>query len=221
MHTEIEKVLAEIKDETLRAFTSRCIEKIHDSFIKQAGSTKQHHAWPGGLLMHSVSVALLGKAIADHYVSMGCYLNRDVVVAGGLLQDIGKVLCYAPKDATYIGAFSGQPEYVYRSEQYPPNKIESLITHQYEKTYEDSHFHHIPIGFHMAMTVAEQMDLLSNENVMHVIHLIISHHGKKEWSSPQTPKTMEALICHTADQMDATMFAAPDFKKVKMEGGTY
>lgn len=210
MHADIEKVLAEIKDDVIRVFTTKCLEKIHEEFIRQAGSTGQHHAWPGGLLTHSVSVAMLGAAITDHYIDMGVKLNRDIVVSGGLLQDIGKVLCYREL-----------PPYMHNMvEQAPPNK-DKFWTAKFEKTYEDRHFHHIPIGFHMAMTVAEEMKLEDDQKIKHILHLIISHHGKKEWSSPQTPKTLEALICHTADQMDATMFAAPDFQKIKMEGASY
>lgn len=207
MHEEIEKVLALIEDSATQNFTRKCLEKIHDKFIVQAGSTGQHHAWPGGLLTHSVSVARLGLAIADHYIGMGVRLDRDIVIAGGLLQDIGKVLCYKKLESF--------------APQYPPNSDRPIQVPTYAKTYEDRHYHHIPIGFHMAMTVAEEMGLVEDEPIKHILHLIISHHGRKEWSSPQPPKTMEALICHTADQMDATMFAAPDFKKIKMEGANY
>ena len=34
-------------------------------------------------------------------------------------------------------------------------------------------------------------------------HLLLSHHGRKEWGSPVTPKTPEAEILHLADLLDS------------------
>ena len=37
----------------------------------------------------------------------------------------------------------------------------------------------------------------------HVKHMILSHHGIYEWGSPKRPKTLEALVLHYADDLDA------------------
>ena len=34
-------------------------------------------------------------------------------------------------------------------------------------------------------------------------HAILSHHGKKEYGSPKQPKSLEAMIVHAADELDA------------------
>jgi 3'-5' exoribonuclease len=39
----------------------------------------------------------------------------------------------------------------------------------------------------------------------HLLHLVASHHGTKEWGSPVTPKTPEAVLLHAIDNMDAKM----------------
>jgi 3'-5' exoribonuclease len=36
-----------------------------------------------------------------------------------------------------------------------------------------------------------------------VLHLILSHHGRKEWGSPIEPATAEAFILHAADMMSS------------------
>jgi 3'-5' exoribonuclease len=46
-----------------------------------------HHAYPGGLAEHLLSVIRLAHRAADHYPM----LDRDLLVAGALLHDIGKV----------------------------------------------------------------------------------------------------------------------------------
>ena len=34
-------------------------------------------------------------------------------------------------------------------------------------------------------------------------HMILSHHGRREWGSPEIPKLLEALVLHYADLMDS------------------
>lgn len=41
--------------------------------------------------------------------------------------------------------------------------------------------------------------------VLHFKHLMLSHHGEYEFGSPKRPKTVEAMILHYADNIDAKM----------------
>ncbi len=47
-----------------------------------------HHAYLGGLIEHTLSVARLAERIARHYP----FLRRDLLLAGALLHDVGKAL---------------------------------------------------------------------------------------------------------------------------------
>ena len=38
---------------------------------------------------------------------------------------------------------------------------------------------------------------------MKLEHAILSHHGELEWGSPKRPSTLEALILHHVDNLDA------------------
>ena len=51
-------------------------------------ATKNHHDYASGLLDHVVSMLRLGKAICELYPT----LNRDLIFAGIILHDIGKVI---------------------------------------------------------------------------------------------------------------------------------
>ncbi len=55
-----------------------------------------HHAYLGGLLDHVSSLVRLGDLVADHYPS----LNRELVLAGLILHDLGKI-----EELRYEGAF--------------------------------------------------------------------------------------------------------------------
>nr|MBL0714895.1 HDIG domain-containing protein [Desulfobacterales bacterium] len=56
--------------------------------FKRAPAAKMmHHAYIGGLLVHCLSMAVLADKIASHYSGV----DRDLLVAGAILHDIGKV----------------------------------------------------------------------------------------------------------------------------------
>ncbi len=55
---------------------------------REAPAAKQlHHAWLGGLLEHVISLLTLASRVASHYP----ILDRDLLMTGVILHDIGKV----------------------------------------------------------------------------------------------------------------------------------
>lgn len=43
-----------------------------------------------------------------------------------------------------------------------------------------------------------------------LIHMVASHHGKREWGSPVVPATREALLLHQLDMLDSRLQGAAD-----------
>ncbi len=60
---------------------------LMDRFARAPAAKAVHHAYLGGLLEHSVSVAGLVTRIAKHYEE----LDAEILVVGALLHDVGKV----------------------------------------------------------------------------------------------------------------------------------
>lgn len=61
--------------------------------------------------------------------------------------------------------------------------------------------HHVAgsaMEFHARAKYCLPQDILEN-----IEHLLLSHHGRREWGSPVEPRTAEALILHAADMMSA------------------
>ena len=52
-----------------------------------AGAVRIHHAWRSGLLDHVISLCRLADKVVEHYPR----LNRDLLIAGAILHDIGKI----------------------------------------------------------------------------------------------------------------------------------
>ena len=61
-------------------------EEFVQKFKTAPAAKKMHHAYLGGLLEHTLSMALLAEKIGGHYNGV----DRDLLLAGTLLHDIGK-----------------------------------------------------------------------------------------------------------------------------------
>lgn len=64
-------------------------------FANAPAARTMHHAYIGGLLEHTLSMATLAEQLADHYP----YVNKDLLVAGALLHDMGKALEYTVEES--------------------------------------------------------------------------------------------------------------------------
>lgn len=67
-------------------------EVIYKLFMKAGAAKSVHHAYLSGLLEHTVTVAKIGAHMASLYDGV----NHDLVVAGCLLHDIGKIYELSP-----------------------------------------------------------------------------------------------------------------------------
>ena len=62
-------------------------DQLVAQFKRAPAAKKMHHAYIGGLLEHTLSMAVLADRIAGHYSG----IDRDILMAGVLLHDIGKL----------------------------------------------------------------------------------------------------------------------------------
>lgn len=139
-----------------------------DLFKTAPAAKKMHHAYLGGLLEHTLSIARLIQAVSGHYKG----LDKDLLLTGGILHDIGKV-----------------HEFLYE-------------THI---DYSDSGrlLSHIVIGVEMLDKKIETLNGFPDDLALVLKHMIVSHHGTREFGSPEPPKTLEAIILNYLDELDA------------------
>jgi len=71
--------------ELLEAFLAD--EEFVSGFRQAPGGVSVHHAWLGGLLEHTLAVTEMALSVAESYPN----LDRDLLVAGAILHDVGKV----------------------------------------------------------------------------------------------------------------------------------
>ena len=167
MWAELTDHLQSIGNPHLRVLLNR-LTVDHERELREWPAAQQiHHAYRGGLLEHVLKMAETGRFLARAYGA-----NEDLVFAGVLLHDIGKLqeLHYEPGGATY-------------------SRDGNLIGH-------------IGLGLIMARDAMQQISGFPDELRAQVEHLIVSHHGYRDRGSPVEPRTVEAFILASVDELD-------------------
>jgi 3'-5' exoribonuclease len=70
---------------------------------------------------------------------------------------------------------------------------------------------HIVIGIRMLDKKIASIPDFPEKTAQLLRHLIISHHGVREYGSPEPPKTLEAVILHYLDDLDSKIMGIRDF----------
>jgi 3'-5' exoribonuclease len=151
-------------------------EKTSQLFKRAPAAKGFHHIYLGGLLEHTLSVVKLLARIAEHYP----HLHRDMLIAGGLLHDVGKIY-----------------EFSY----------DQLIEYSDEGRF----IGHIVMGVEMIDKKIAALPDFPPQLALELRHIVLSHHGEFEFGSPKRPKTMEALVVHYMDDLDAKLNAFQSF----------
>ncbi|MDY6346417.1 MAG: HD domain-containing protein [Succiniclasticum sp.] len=85
---KLSSLISKVKLPTLRSLLQRIFNPVFcERFYRAPAGMKMHHAYLGGLLHHTVDVAELALSMAQ---TIG-HVDTDLVLAGALLHDIGKV----------------------------------------------------------------------------------------------------------------------------------
>ena len=180
MWGELTAGIGEIADPELRAFIEGFVESdaIRPGFRTAPAAKVVHHAWVGGLLEHTVFLRLVALALADHYSIQIPFLNRDLLIAGVVIHDVGKLIELSGDGGgmgyTTRGRFVG----------------------------------HMGLAVQLLERHRAAGHPLSEDSLDRLIHLILSHHGDKEKGSPVTPVTAEAHLLHHVDMVDSRMAMA-------------
>jgi 3'-5' exoribonuclease len=175
LHERLRALLRSIGDPHLRAL-AECFLMDADfiaAFCKAPAGVRMHHAYLGGLLEHVVSLLEAADRIAPVYPE----LNRDLLLMGTFLHDVGKV-----RELAFDRSFSYTDE----------GQLVGHIVLGVEMLMEQAR--RVP-----DLTGEE----FPRELLLRLRHLIVSHHGTLEFGSPTMPMTPEAIALHYLDNLDA------------------
>lgn len=78
---------------------------------------------------------------------------------------------------------------------------------------------HLVLGCEMVAREAATIKDFPDNILMHIQHLILSHHGKLEFGSPTLPMTPEAMILSYVDDLDSKMNMIEQLRRRQKEDG--
>jgi 3'-5' exoribonuclease len=177
------EAIGAVSDPRLRILGLAFLEQYGERFRRAPAAREYHHAYRGGLLEHVAQMLRAAEALEPAYP----WLNWDLVRLGILFHDSGKLWELDCGERTLL------PN---------PTRLGELVGH-------------IPMGIELVNRLWRDLSqtpefLLPSsppaEDVrQHLLHLIASHHGQKEFGSPVTPKTPEGWVLHYLDNLDAKL----------------
>lgn len=137
-------------------------------FSSAAAAKRWHHEYRGGLARHTFEMCRIGETMCELYPE----LDRDVLMAGIFLHDIGKLDEMSHDlvvDYTTPGRLLG----------------------------------HVQMGADLAAEKIRGIEGFPENLRLQILHCILSHHGELQFGSPIVPKTLEAIVLHHIDNLDA------------------
>lgn len=185
---QIEHLKGELSNR-LTSLQNPDLRRLADLFLSDEDLIAQFMAAPAGVKTHHAYPGGLLQHVVDLMnladAVAPCYpqVDRELLIMGVFLHDIGKV-----------EELAFDNEMVYSD---PGQMIGHLVQG-------------VQILDRKTQQLATQGTPLPSELVWRLQHMIVSHHGCLEHGSPKVPMTLEALVLHYIDDLDAKMNAATE-----------
>lgn len=179
------QAIQSIRDPRLNGLCQLFFDEYGERFRRTAAARMNHHARRGGLVEHVAQMMRAADAIAGVYP----VLNRDLLVAGVIFHDSGKLWENALPAEGFAMAYSERGELL----GHIPIGVE-LVNHLWRKL----------TGVEAAKAWAH-LQPESEQVRLHLLHLVAAHHGELQFGSPVVPKIPEAWALHYVDNLDAKM----------------
>jgi len=175
MWNRVLKVLDTVKNPHLKSLIRAFLDDkdLMQKFRIAPAAIVLHHAYIGGLLEHTLSLLELAQRVMPHYPQ----LDSDLVLTGLFLHDIGKT-----------------------------TELDYNISFKYSD--QGRLIGHIVKGSLLVEEKIRQLNASAEKPFPKVLadcllHIIVSHHGTREFGCPVLPSTPEAFAVHHLDNLDS------------------
>ena len=174
---KMRKVLLGFENSHLRTLMECFLvdETLLHALAETPAGVKAHHAYPGGLLEHMVTLLKSAEKMCEVYTDV----DVELLQAGVFLHDIGKT-----RELSCTSGFN------YTDEGQLLGHLMIGVEMLTEKIHRVTELTQEPFP---------------QELEWRLKHMILSHHGSYEFGSPRLPMTPEAMILHVIDNLDAKL----------------
>ena len=169
----ITDTIDQFENTDIRDITKKIFETHSETLRYFPAAKKHHHAIKGGLLYHLYSMLRIARGLVGIY----SFINRDLLYAGVILHDIGKVNEMVSDENGSVSDYTAE------------GKLLGHITQEI-----------------VELELVGQELGTDPECLMLLKHMLLSHHYYPEYGSPKRPMFPEAELLHHIDMIDARMY---------------
>lgn len=175
MQGHIKEIINQMQDEDYQKLCKAVLNENSNEFINYPAAQFVHDAVVHGLLHHTYKMLSAAEKIAEIYSD---HIDKDLLFAGVILHDIGKILEFDINDLGLVSDYS-----------------------------DDGKFrNHLILGGEMVRAKAEEIGI-AEDKIKLIENILLSHHGKAEYGAVAQPLTLEAQIVHQIDMLDSRITA--------------
>ena len=179
LEKRLREILGEITNASLAALVDAFLkdETFLTRFVRSFAGVRLHHAYPGGLLEHTVSMMELARFVGRQYSEI---VDSELLLVGAFLHDVGKTIELSDDPVNPVYSDEGQAlGHLFLGAELVSRKIAEVEAATGE-----------PFEPMLALKIK---------------HMILSHHGDPEFGSAKVPMTREAIALHLIDSLDAKL----------------
>jgi len=180
------------RDEFRNPYFKRLMLEFHANssfardFKTSPAASFHHHNYMGGLIEHTLEVWNAASKLYELYDGQ---LDRELLMCGAALHDVGKIKTYTLASGVSQHTDAGNLlDHIFITASMVSNVWDRVVTKD---------------------VVGQEPEKAARAKEL-LLHIILSHHGTREWGSPVLPQTPEALLIHFCDQVSATMRSSLD-----------
>jgi 3'-5' exoribonuclease len=161
-----------------RTFENEHLRRLFDSMVSDEGFWGAFCEAPAAKGMHHARIGgLLEHSVSclriARYLAEVYPVDRDLLLFGAIFHDVGKV-----RELSW-----GAGGFAY--------------------TTEGRLLGHVVLGERLVASYVAALPGFPEELRLRISHVLLSHQGETEYGSPERPKTLEALLVHLVDNLDA------------------
>ena len=175
MLAELTTLMGTLEHPSMKALAAKFLadEAFVSTFKRCPAAKSIHHAYLGGLLEHTLNLLNLADRICPLYPK----INRDLVMMGLFLHDLGKT-----RELVYDRGFA----YTDRGE---------LVGHIVDGV--------IMLRDRAQQVMRDTGTRFPPNAILVLEHIIVSHHGDPQFGAVKVPGTPEAILVSMLDNLDA------------------